>query len=163
LEKKKLELKNIQGFVLLLVLTGMLVGVGVLVLDRFGDTAKTSTTIAFGSQNVTLAGGAGTLTNDEVTSLLFLGNSSINFTVGTQVNLTNGELGTILASYPKIVNGSYIVSYVYDADSAATTGLNSGRDAVSSVATDWLSLIVVIGVLALILVLVIRSFVSKGR
>jgi MFS superfamily sulfate permease-like transporter len=46
---------------------------------------------------------------------------------------------------------------------AAQTALNASRDAVSSVATDWLALIVTIGVLAIILFLVIRSFVAKGR
>jgi len=46
---------------------------------------------------------------------------------------------------------------------AAETALNASRDAVGSIATDWLGLIVTIGILAIILFLVIRSFVGKAR
>ena len=46
---------------------------------------------------------------------------------------------------------------------AAESALNASRDAVGSIATDWLILIVTIGVLAIILFMVIRSFVGKAR
>ena len=153
-----MEINKLPTVVLMLVLVGLIVGVGVLVFDKFGDAVKDSTTVAYGAENVSLLGGAGTLTNDEVTSLLFLGNTTVNFTVGTQVNLTDGEAGTILATYPVVANGSYFVSYVYDADSSATTNLATSATAVGGIASNWMGLIVTIVVLAIILFFVISSF-----
>jgi len=84
-----MEIGQLYQFVLILVLVGMIVGVGILVLDKFSTSTGVTTT--------------------------------------------------------------------------AQTALNSTRDAVSSVATDWLPLIVIIAVMAIVLGLVIRSFVGKGR
>lgn len=83
-----MDIGELYQFVLLLVLIGMIVGVGVLVLDSFGQASG----------------------------------------IGTD----------------------------------ASTAINAGRDAISPIATTWMSLIVTIGVLAIILTLVIRSF-AKGR
>lgn len=48
--------------------------------------------------------------------------------------------------------------------STAGTALNASRDAVSGIATNWLALIVTVGVLAIILFLVISSFAGgAGR
>lgn len=46
---------------------------------------------------------------------------------------------------------------------AAQTALNASRDAISTVSTDWLGIIVVIGALAVILFLIIRSFGGQRR
>ena len=47
---------------------------------------------------------------------------------------------------------------------SAQTALNASRDAVGGIASNWMALIVTIGVLAIILFLVIRSFGSgAGR
>jgi len=83
------ELGDLYQFVLLLVLIGMILGVGILVLDKFAATSGLST--------------------------------------------------------------------------AAVTAINGTRDALSPIATTWLPLIVTVVVLAIILTLVIRSFVIKGR
>jgi len=48
--------------------------------------------------------------------------------------------------------------------STAQTSINGTRDAVGEIGSTWMSLIVTIGVLAVILVLVLRSFgVGRGR
>ena len=87
--KKGFELGNLYGFVLMLVLIGMILGVGVLILDKFAATeGLTDTTI--------------------------------------QV-------------------------------------INDTRDAISPIASTWLTLIVTIVVLAIILVIVVRSFRAGGR
>ena len=156
-----MELKNLQGFVLIIVLVGLLVGVGALILDKFADASKDSTTIAFGSENVTFATGVGTTANDEATSLLAVGNNTVNLTVGTEVNLSNGNLGIITTGL-NFPNQSWFVSYVYDADSSASTGISAGTTAISSISSDWLALIVTIGILALILGLVMAGFVTRG-
>lgn len=46
---------------------------------------------------------------------------------------------------------------------AASTAINGTIDAISPVATTWLPLIVTVAALAIVLVLVIRSFGSFGR
>ena len=84
-----MELNNLYSFVLMLVLVGMILGVGILVLDKFAASSGVTP--------------------------------------------------------------------------AAESALNASRDAVGSIATDWLTLIVTIGVLAIILFMVIRSFVGKAR
>jgi len=85
-----MDIGGLYQFVLVLVLVGMLVGVGVLALDKFGSTSGITT--------------------------------------------------------------------------KAETAINASRDAVSEVSTTWLSLIVTIGVLAIIIGLVIGGFYfSRNR
>lgn len=47
--------------------------------------------------------------------------------------------------------------------SAASTAINSTRTEISNIATVWLGLIITIGVLAIIITLVVRSFGGRGR
>jgi len=84
-----MEVGDLYQFVLLLVLVGMIIGVGVLTLDKFQATSG--------------------LTGD------------------------------------------------------AILGINSSKNAIVGIATDWLPLIVVVAILAIVLGLVIRSFAGKGR
>jgi hypothetical protein len=84
-----MEIGELYQFVLLLVLVAMIIGVGVLTLDKFQSTSGIGATA-----------------------------------------------------------GGYI---------------NSSRDAIGAIATDWLALIVTIAVLAIILTLVIRSFGGARR
>lgn len=158
-----MKIEELKNAVLILALVALIVGASVLILDKFAETVKTPTTVAYGSENVTLAGGAGTLTHDDVTALNAIGNSSVNFTVGTQVNLSSGLGGTIVSSYPSVPNGSYYVGYAYKANNSASSGVVAGRDAVSTVSTDWLGIIVVIIALAVILGMIIRSFGGQRR
>lgn len=46
---------------------------------------------------------------------------------------------------------------------AAQTSINASRDAVGTMATVWLGLIVTIGALAIIIVLIVRSFGGAKR
>jgi len=84
-----MDIGNLYQFVLILVLVGMLVGVGVLALDKFGSTSGVSAT--------------------------------------------------------------------------AQTAINASRDAVGEVSTVWMSLIVTIGVLAIIIGLVVAGFYFRNR
>ncbi len=87
--KKGFELQNLYGFVLMLVLIGLIIGVGVLILDKFAATSGlTDTTIS---------------------------------------------------------------------------AINDARDAITPIASTWLTLIVTIVILAIILTIVIRSFAVRGR
>lgn len=86
-----MEVGGLYQFVLLLVLVGMILGIGILVLDKFSASTGVTT--------------------------------------------------------------------------AAQTSLNNTRDAIATISTSWLPLIIIVAVLAIILTLVIRSFMgySGGR
>ena len=84
-----MQVGDLYQFVLVLVLVGMILGVGILVLDKFASSAGVTAT--------------------------------------------------------------------------ASTSLNNTRDAIADISTSWLPLIVIVGVLAIILTLVIRSFVVNTR
>ena len=83
-----MEIGQLYQFVLMIILIGMLLGVGVIVLDKFTATSGISTT--------------------------------------------------------------------------ASTAINNTRDALTPIASTWLPLIVTVAVLAVVLVLVIRSFSGTG-
>jgi len=158
-----MEVKEILPAVMLFVLVGMIIGVGVLALDKFGNAAKDSSTVT--NESVTLSSGTGSLANDDVTALsdLIDNNGSIlagEYLKDITVNWTTG--GTITVSSDNVSDGTVNITYVYDADSAATTAIASGRDEVSNVGTVWLGLIITILVLAIIITLVVRSF-GGGR
>lgn len=150
-----MELNNLGGFVLLLLLVGMLVGVGVLTLDYFGDAAKDDTSI---SESIAIAGAVGQTANDEVVSLTSFSNASTTWSIGNQINFT--EYGVITTS--NVSNGTYTLVYVYEADSKTTTATGSARDEVSAINTTWLTLIVTIAILALIMLMVTRSFSGRN-
>lgn len=82
-----MEVGQLYQFVLVIVLVGMVIGVGVLVLDKFAATTGVTAT--------------------------------------------------------------------------AETALNDSRDAIATIASDWLPIIVIVGALAVILFLVIRSFGAR--
>ena len=84
-----MEVQQLYSFTLLLVMVGLIIGVGVLVLDKFGTTT-----------------GIG---------------------------------------------------------SSASSAINASRDAVGDIADTWLTLIVTIGVMAIIIFMVIRSFGASGK
>lgn len=83
-----MEIGQLYQFVLLLVLVGIVLGVGILILDKLGSSASVTT--------------------------------------------------------------------------AAQTAINDTRDSIATIASDWLPIIVIVAVCAIILVLVIRSFGVGG-
>lgn len=154
-----MEAKNILPVVMIFVLVGMIIGVGVLALDKFSDAAKTATTAT--DDTIAISSGTGSTTYDDVTALTDFSciNGSIsagNFTKDVDVNWTTA--GVITVNRAKITDGNANVTYNYDADSAATTAIVGGRDEVSNVGTVWLGLIVTIVILAVIITIVRKSF-----
>ena len=154
-----MEMKDLTSVVLVLVLVGLIVGVGVLVLDQFGQSVRQINTVV--AEDVTLTTNAGTLTNVPVITFTRFGNSTVNLTTGTDVNVTLAS-GAIVTN-GALVDGTYQAYYTYYYNTSATTVLNSGVSAVSGIATNWMALIVTIIVLALILGFVVTSFGNKMR
>jgi len=153
-----MEVRQLEGFVLLLVMLGMIIGVGVLVLDKFGDAVQDDTTVT--NETVTITANVGQLANDEIVSIQSIGNKTTVMTnwVDTGINWT--ESGGI--SFNNTAGELYF-NYTYEADSTATTAVGNVNTSIGTIATTWLPLVVTIVILSIILTLVIRSFVIKKR
>lgn len=163
----KMELRELQPFVIMIILIGMVLAVGLLTLDKLGTAAKDSTIVT--NETVVFLNGAGSTANDDVTSVTYVGNGTADCTVFNTAlwcaNWTTAGAITMNDSTfaGPLVNGSYNVSYVYDADSTTTTVTANTNSALSAIASNWLTLIITIVALAIILTLVIRSFSNRGR
>ena len=160
--------KDLTGLVLIFLFVGMLVGVGVLIMDGFSDAARNDAVVL--DENVSLTGGSGTVTNTFIRSL----ESCIVYATGndTYWTLTTGSDSSgalcVFNEFGQIsVNDSgYFmaeIDYTAGIASASSTSVDAGGSAVGSIANDWLSLIVTISILAIILGLVLVSFAPMKR
>jgi hypothetical protein len=154
------EFKNLPQIVLMLVLVGLIVGVGTLVLDSFSTATKTTSSYW---ENVTITANSGQLTKTSyITGVNFVRNAtntSTTYTYGTQVNVTSA--GVVTTSNPPTA-GSLEFNYTYLTTSKASTAIDSATSATGSIATNWLSLIVTVVVLAIILWFVVSAFANKS-
>ena len=159
-----MEIKQLQGFVLLIVLVGMILGVGILTLDKFGEAVKNDVTVI--NETIAVSSLTATTANNDVTAINSIYNQTLEvvvMTTGTGENNFTFSTGGTLLFNGSIPNGDYLITYVYDADSAATTGLTNTASAMAPIATTWLPLIVTVGALAIVLGLVIASFSASNR
>lgn len=164
-----MEVPKLYQFTLLIVIVGMLLGVGILALDKFGTAAKDSTAVTY--ETVAVASGSGSTANDDVTAVSFFGNMSVNSTDNV-INIGNGvadvrvnwtTAGLLDVHSANFSDGNYNVSYTYLADTNAFTATSNTVTELSTIASTWLGLIITIAVLAIIITLVVRSFAFKGR
>ncbi len=158
-----MEVKELYTFTLLLVLVGMIIGVGVLTLDKFGtasynDRTVYNDTLTLWTNNFT----AVTYPTATSTDAVVIVNSS-----GTAVSVAWDDTGKWSGTAVKLTtttsNGTSInLTYTYGQDSVTTTALENSRIEIANVSSNWLGLIVTVAILAIILTLVIRSF-ARGR
>lgn len=153
-----MEWEKLPAIVLTLVLIGLIVGVGVLVLDMFGDAAKDDTAL---NETLEVISDTATAGNDEIVSIQYLYNDTVTFTANTHYNFTADGAATITTS--GLADQNYSLNYTYEKDVTTTTTMSSATSAVGGIATDWMALIVTIMVLALILGMVVRSFGKGSR
>ena len=154
-----MEIEKIYPFVLLVLLVGMIIGVGILTMDKFGVATREAATKT--NESIVLASNTGTTTNSNVTSISFFGNASNNsvteFVLNTEVNITTNGVITVDT---KIEDGTYNVSYAYTKGNPAYDALEDTGYELSTMASTWIGLIITIFVLATIMFLVIRSFAN---
>lgn len=175
-----MEVKDLTNFVLTLVLIGLILGIGLVVLGAFSDQArevKTSnneSTANIGSLfagtplNTTI-----TLSNIPVKELIRITNASNYVAIlNVDYNISSLSAGTIILwnetagmfTGEGVANNSIAnITYTYYYDGKATVGIDDTTDAIAEIPSTWLSLIVLVVVLSIILGLVIRAFVVKGR
>jgi len=160
-----MEIDKLYQFVLIILLVGMLVGVGVLALDKFGTASRESTVVTNESFVVPAVNSVVTLSNGNMTTFTQVLNStgdvwnSDNYTV----TLLSGVLNNTGNQSCKAGDTCYAY-YTYDKyNTVPITAINAGRDAVGEVSTQWLSLIITIGILAVIIGLVVSGFYLSTR
>ena len=182
-----MELKQLQGMVLLIVLVGMILGVGILTLDKFGvaareDSSVYNDTFSIATKRIAATGnmtedGSIALVHDYVKSV---SSATLYNPNGTAYTLTEGTDFTV----PKGTDNPYIVfkdtvaftgaseglttniteiNYIYKDATATTTVMSNTVDAMTPIASTWLPLIVTVAALAIVLGLVIASFARSRR
>ena len=152
-----MEVKDLQGIVLILVLVGMILGVGLLVLDSF-RTAVPDVDVYNESVTKNTAVNSTLTTSDILTMVV---HSKINGTIITAGNYTrtDSEIHWFEVGYN--TTAFWAIGTYSNYDSKAGLALSSTVTALAPIASTWMSLIVTIAILAIILGLVIRSFRAR--
>jgi hypothetical protein len=153
MNKKGNAYEALPSVVLTLVVIGMLIGVGILLTEKFGDAVGTTTTAT--AETVTFSGGAGTLANGVVQSITTAVNNSGGSESAT-VTIDDSTAGTVSITPSTITSAN--VTYVYKADSYTTDRMDNVTDAIDDISNDWLTLIVTLFILSLIIGIVVTSF-----
>lgn len=156
-----MEVKELPGLALMLVLVGMIVGIGVLITSQFGavvyvDTAITNETVVWPATGATVA-----LTFHNVTAVTQILNDTggAEPTANYTIDLTSGVITNDGNTSACTQGDDCYVYYTFrNYETATKVALDSAGSAISGIATSWLALIITIAVLAILLVLVIRSF-----
>lgn len=154
-----MKVADLVPFVSMILIVGLVVGIGVLTTDKFSYAVKDDTTIA--NETVAFTAGAGTTANDElvsVTSGMIANGTTVAVTIG---NADTGAL-TLGAPYAGEDQTVYL-GYVYKGDTATSTNMDSATTAIGEISEDWMGLIIVVAILALILGLTIAGFSYFGR
>lgn len=159
------DLNTLYQFVLLIVLTGMVIGVGILTLDKIGSATFYSRTANDSSFSVNNESGS-FLSWGNITTLKVVNRtSSISDLISSScytVDTTTGNftwVGNTTALCNSTAGALFDIIYGYKDFATATRDATAAAGAeVGNIATDWIGLIVTIFILAIILGLVIRSF-----
>ena len=157
-----MEIKQLYPFALLVVIVSMVIGAGVLALDKFGVSVKEEATVV--NESITIAGGTGTTSYDDLLSVTFFGNNS-DSTGGTYVldSDVNWTAAGVITTHANFSGTEHNISYTFDADTPSTTAIFAGRTEVGNIASNWLGLIVTIAILSIIIVLIVTGFGKQTR
>ena len=161
------ETRDLYPFVVGIVLVGMLLGVGFLTFEKFGQAAydnryvpNETWTGVTDQANVTFAHG-------NITKFVAMRNSTgvsldLTTTINSNFSYTDKGIYTVANTTGCAKAMSCYVDYYYNEYGTATAGVTRNMtDAVGAISSTWLSLIVTVFVLAIILGLVIKSFSEK--
>lgn len=162
-----METKDLTRFVLMIVLIGMVIGIGILTFDKFGDATSETTTVA--NESVTVTAGAGSLAGYNILTVTSFADNQSTLTSGI---LTSATITWDTTAGSFVVNTSnptlnwtaantYYVYYTYDKNSTTTDTMGDVRSAVTPIASTWLPLVVTVVILAIILGIVLNSFAKR--
>ncbi len=157
-----MEYKNLTFFVLIILLVGLIAGTGVLILDKFGTSVTDATTVTEEAITITAKVGQTAFVDQGVTAISWIGNNTLNCSgikaLNVQPTCGNFTSAGVITLNTSFTGATMNVTYVYKANSSTTDAVHFSRDAVADIPEDWLSLVVTIGILAVILGLVLASF-----
>ena len=153
-----MEIKQLQAIVLIFVFVGMILGVGVLVIDSFSRATRDSTTVQDDAVNI--SEGAATLSQTYCTDFV-----SATFANGTAIDIgsfawSDADTCAMTATAPDAAV-LYNITYKYGAASDTQAALDATNDSITPIGSTWMSLLVTIIVLSIILTLVISSFAKQ--
>jgi hypothetical protein len=143
----------------------MVLGVGVLVLDKFGRSTRTSITVVSTGQNLSAASSVDFSETycTEITSVSNATNSYdtslLTFSNADGCAITNAGITGCGPGAGAFCN----ITYKYGASTTSQTALDNVNTAVSGIASNWLPLIVTVMILAIILSLVMGAFGGVKR
>lgn len=174
MNKKGQSLSGLYQAVLIIVLVGISIGIGVIILSQLATNVDSQgqTTVRVNNETVTGVGNK--------TSSTYSGSKVLNIDRGvTIIQFTNAtkEWNIEAANFTILDSGIFIVSngtasnmawngtavnvtYTYQKSGTAFRAVNSTMSAVGNF-TDWLPIIVLVIVAALILGLIIRNFIGR--
>ena len=164
-----MEVDDLYGFVLMLIMVGLLLGVGVLILDKTGSAIYSTETVTNLSFTMPAVDTNLSLGMGNITSFGIITNGTAD--VFEPLNYTVYKLEGYLLFDDVTLNRTcvegqtcYVTTLAYtEYENEATKAFGFSIAAIAPIASTWLTLIVTIVILAMILVLVIRAFANKGR
>ena len=160
-----MNFKNLPNFVLMFIVVAMLIGVGVLSMDKFGTAVREKTVITNESFTVPAVNATVTLSNGNMTTFTQILNSTSGVWASTDysVTLLTGILNNTANGSCKEGDTCYAY-YTYDNyDTKPIETIYASRDAVGEVSITWMDLIVTIGILAIIIGMVVSGFYLSKR
>ena len=150
--------KALWGLVIVLLSVGILIGIGVTVLDKFAATTEESVTRT--NETIAFTSGSGSTAYNDMTALTGVSNMTlVSSDVARDFNWTAD--GTIVIDNATFEDRSYNVTYTHDAETATSTATEAAYGEISNVSTDWLALIVIISITAIVLGIVMRHFNAR--
>jgi len=167
-----MEFEKLYPTVLIIIFTGVLMAVGLTVLDNFGYATRTTTTatnvsILVPENGTVLVGASGTYPylqtisyckNDSATREVF---ASTNFTA-LEGNENGGYMNTVDDLVESVwENETVNCTITYLAGSQTSSSTDNSVDAITPIGSTWIPLIITVAILAIILTIVIRSFVMR--
>lgn len=156
-----MDFRELPALVLMFLFTGMLIGVGVLILSSFGDATSKAEVVTNESFTVPAVGASVSLSHGNLTVFTKILNAtgSAQDTNNYTVTLATGSILHEVNTSTCTQSDTCYAYYTYtDYETNTKVALASAYAAVAGVATNWFALIITIAVLAILLTLVIRSF-----
>lgn|SRR3990167_3417524 len=160
-----MEAEKIYPFVYLIVVSALLIGAGALFVDKIGETAFRTTTIDNESMTwsnfTTLVLAHGNLTT--ITSVTYELNSTLIPTSDYSYTLENGTI--FMNTNTSIHNGNIsVVTYTYkEFNTAAFKTSKDAATEIGNISTNWLGLIITFGILAILIVMIVKGLNPRSR
>ena len=161
-----MDTSKLYPAILLITLVIVLVAVGVLVTDKMAIEVREPTSAVDNALTCVDAPlpTKCTTTNGNILSISAITNSTRGTVPAVNYSNYTSATGviTLEGNWSGGAGNKYNITYTYDRDTAATDSLESGRDAITTVNTSWMSIIILVMVMSILITLIISSFVM-GR